>query len=99
MKKILILSFSPIKSDPRVMRQILALYKKYSLTVVGFGLKPDGNIEFFDVSSPASNFLSKLVKIILLLLKKYELYWLQNTSVKKSLEILKGRSFDLIISI
>ena len=98
MKKILILSFSPIKSDPRVMRQILASYKKYSLTVVGFGLKPDGNIEFFDVSSPASNFLSKLVKIILLLLKKYELYWLQNTSVKKSLEILKGRSFDLIIS-
>ena len=44
--KILIISFSPIRSDPRVMRQIQALENEYDLTVLGFGLDPDRNINF-----------------------------------------------------
>lgn len=40
-KRLLIISYSPIKSDARVLRQIEYLAPHYDLTVVGFGEQPD----------------------------------------------------------
>ena len=40
-KRICIISYSPIKSDGRVLRQIEYLAPDYDLTVVGFGAQPD----------------------------------------------------------
>lgn len=98
MKKILILSFSPIKSDPRVMRQILALEKNHLLTVVGFGDKPNADVGFFDVSAPPSSIYEKVLKGLLLLFRKYELYYFNIKYVKKSFEAVKNHSFDLVVS-
>lgn len=42
-KKILIISFSNLLNDPRVRRQVFALYQEYDLTVLGYnGTNIDG---------------------------------------------------------
>jgi len=48
-KRILIISFSNISSDPRVTRQIKLLSERYSLSVVGFGNYNHNNVAFTEV--------------------------------------------------
>lgn len=47
--RVLILSFSEISSDPRVLRQIRALRGHASLSVAGFGTLLDSEINFFPI--------------------------------------------------
>jgi glycosyltransferase involved in cell wall biosynthesis len=55
-KKILILAFSDISSDPRVMRQITWLKNECQLYVAGFGLFFDESVYFIKMSDGGSAF-------------------------------------------
>lgn len=98
MKSILILSFSVIRGDPRVMRQVRLLEKDYRLTVSGFGSKPDANIEFLELENPRLLPLRKLVWALRLSLRLSESYYWSLPQVRQALDSLTGLPFDLLIA-
>lgn len=98
MKRILILSFSVIRNDPRVMRQIRLLERDYHLAVSGFGPKPDANIEFVALENPRLRPLQKLVWAVKLSLRLSESYYWSLPQVRQALALLTGLGFDLLIA-
>ncbi|MCP5268567.1 MAG: glycosyltransferase [Zoogloeaceae bacterium] len=98
MKKILIISFSVIHSDPRVMRQIRLLDNRYRITVAGFGRKPDAAVEFIDLTRPLSSLPSKVWWGIKLLLGFFESYYWNRVEVRSAQDKLNGQMFDLVVA-
>lgn len=99
MRKILIISFSNIRSDPRVMRQIMLLQYEYAVTVAGFGSKPDANISFIDISHAPPKFLTKVGWGLKLLLGMSENYYWNHHRIKSALKKLADlHSFDMVIA-
>ena len=97
MKKILIISFSKISTDPRVMRQIRLLENLCELTVIGFGSKHDIRANFIEVNYK-NTFPDKVKRAFKLILGLHEkTYWSQ-THIRESLVILDTHKFDLIIA-
>lgn len=97
-KKLLIISYSPIGRDPRVMRQIRALQADYALTIVGFEPSPalDG-IEFIPVSL-VPKLSRKIWRACQLLAGAFEYAYWQSHLVKTTLMSLAGRTFDAVIA-
>lgn len=98
MKKILLISFSPIKTDPRVMRQIDALKNSYDLTIVGFGESPCKSIEFFNVDCATHSFPHKIYEGTLLFFRFFNFFYWKKPYVRSALTQLLGRKFDCVIS-
>lgn len=68
---ICIIAFSPIYRDARVLRQIQYLAPHYKLTVIGYGplpLEREFQFKWVSLLEGKTNFLVKLVRVILLLL-------------------------------
>lgn len=97
-KKILIISFSTIHSDPRVMRQVRLLEKDYQVTVAGYGRKPDAVIEFVALEKPPVNSLFKGYLAAKLLIGAFESYYWGLPQVRHGLRTFDGVYFDLIIA-
>jgi hypothetical protein len=97
MKRALVLSFSPIATDPRVMRQLQALVGRYELTVAGFGVKPPGSFIFHNIEAPSS-LSGKIRKALLLLLGFNETFLWGLSYVRKCLAALQGQRFDLVVT-
>ena len=97
MLRVLILSFSPIRVDPRVMRQVDALKADYSLTLAGFGPPPDGVI-FHDISAAPVRFLGRAKKAILLFFRFYEIYYWRMSWVRNAMTALQDQRFDAVIA-
>lgn len=98
MQKILIISFSVIHSDPRVMRQVRLLESRYAVTVAGFGSKPEANIEFVDLSRPLTTLPTKIWWGLKLLLGLSESYYWNRVEIQSALAKLYGLNFDLLIA-
>ena len=99
MKRVLILSFSPIATDPRVMRQIQALRGTHALTVAGFGPAPEGGgLEFHDVAAPPVGPAAKLAKAAMLLAGFFEAYYWRIAAVRRTLAAMDGCRFDLVVA-
>lgn len=98
MRKILIISFSIIHNDPRVMRQVKLLESSCQLTVAGYGRKPAAAIGFVEIVRPTSSLGNKLVWASKLLLGAYESYYWNLPQVVHALKRLSGEKFDLILA-
>lgn len=97
-KKLLIISYSPIARDPRVMRQIHALRTEYAITVLGLEPAPsiDG-IEFISVSIIPS-FTRKVLRAVQLLARRFESAYWRSHLVNSTIARLSRRSFDAVIA-
>lgn len=98
MKKILIISFSAIRSDPRVMRQIRLLSPAYNVSVAGFGTKPEADIRFVEVVKPRTSMLRKGIWALKLLLGAFESYYWSQYHVQVAAHLLRDAAPDVIIS-
>ncbi len=98
MKSILIVSFSMIQSDPRVMRQIRLLEGKYRVTVAGYGRAPDAQVEFIALERQPRSVLLKSFWALQLLAGLYERYYWSQQQILVCLRRLAGRRFDLVIA-
>ncbi len=96
--RILILSFSEIQSDPRVMRQVRLLESRSTLTVAGHGAAPQSSCEFVSVPRKISKFTTKLSSAITLLLSQFERHYWKQFEVRAAQDLLGGLTFDLIIA-
>lgn len=85
MKRVVIVSFSDTKSDPRVLRQILALKGICNLTVYGFGQAPKDLASFVPFSTEQPNgkysWISKVMDAFLLFMRFYSVYYWRNPRV------------------
>ena len=98
MKKILILSFSFVARDPRVMRQIRLLEADYDLTVVGFGSSPVGNFEFFSLNQAVRGWVDKVLAALKLFFGMFEYYYWGLPYVREAFRNISLREFDVVIA-
>lgn len=96
--RILILSFSAIRSDPRVMRQVRLLEGKAHLTVAGYGKAPDANCEFVEIVRGPATAMQRGIWSAKLLLRAFESYVWRRPEVVSALRALSDRQFDLVIA-
>ena len=96
-RKILIISFSNLKSDPRVKRQINYFKEFYEITTVGLADSEIENVTHIDVYSEFNkmNFIIPLPKLLLGIFESY--YW-NLEEIKLTLEKITGKQFDIIIA-
>lgn len=98
-KKILILSFSPIARDPRVMRQVDALESQYDLTVCGWGDAPkNSNIKFIQADKTRPSKLEVLVCLGFLLFSLDKLFYWSFMRHRRTLNSLKEGVYDLVLA-
>ena len=101
MKKILVISFSKIHQDGRVLRQIKSLIEhNYSVTVIGFTNPNVDGVEFWQVSQNNLDIKTKFLFIILLKLRLYSFYSkidYRYQNLSKIWESRINKRFDLII--
>lgn len=98
MSKVLLISFSPIRRDPRVMRQVRLLEAMSELTVVGLGEAPDTQAEFVSIHKSASPLLRKLAWGLKLLVGAHESFYWSQPHVMQALQSLQSTQADIIIA-
>lgn len=98
MKKILILSFSHIASDPRVMRQVRLLESSAELTVLGFGVAPETRAKFIQVPRQRTPLFRKLLWGLKLILGAHESYYWGVPHVGQALERVHNTDCDVLIA-
>jgi hypothetical protein len=96
--RILVLSFSAIRSDPRVMRQVRLLEGKAKLTVAGYGAAPDADCDFVEIVRGPATRIQRVVWTTKLLVRAFESYLWNRPEVQSGLALLANRQFDLVIA-
>lgn len=91
----LILSYSPIVGDARVLKQVSRFTEDFDVTTLGYGAAPEGVVEH--ISMPRDiRYDDRDGKLVLL--KRYRSAYWGISAVKWSRAALKGRRFDVIIA-
>lgn len=96
--KILCISFSDIKADARVLRQLDVLAEYGDVTTLGYGEKPDAAAEHLQIDSALPSLPQTLSGVALLGLRLYRFLELKAPAVHAALALTAGRSFDLVVA-
>ena len=93
--KLLILSFSPIATDARVLKQVERFASTYSVTTCGYGPRPDGVDEHIQIPDevPANDLNGRLITLHLY----SRAYWSLG-AVTWARKALAGHPFDVILA-
>lgn len=93
--RLLIISFSPIRSDPRVLKQVALFSGKYHLITCGYGAAPEGVDEHFALSSDAVGWPSDRIG---LLGRRYRRAYKKMSAVQQARRLLTGLSVDVVLA-
>jgi len=74
LKTVLIISYSPLHSDPRILRQIQALKQDYEIATIGYTQIKDDSIIYYQVKAPISKPLGRKIRMLFSLLGNYNNY-------------------------
>lgn len=96
--KILILSFSHIQKDPRILKQIAFLKEEYFLSAVGYGEYQDPSIKFYSIPMPKKTPIQKAAAATYLLSGFFEHYYWDLPQVQAMLELGRKLDFDIILA-
>ncbi len=97
MKKVLIISFTDQRCDPRVNRQIKFLVGKYEIYTIGLRSAEEKNIIFYPLERKKNSFLRNVKKAVLCKINEFERVYWDTFIFETLLTRLKGQKFDLII--
>jgi hypothetical protein len=92
---LLILSFSPIRSDPRVLKQVKLFSALYDVTTCGYGDAPDGVVEHIEIPREARGWVDDKAAIVT---RRYERAYWNTQAVADAKPKLTGRRFDGILA-
>src|SRR6478735_10873849 len=96
-KKILILAYSALKSDPRIRKQIIAMGDAYEITLAGYSPFND-TIPFVPIHTPPPFSLARKAKrLFQYFFMRFESYYWDASKIS-FFERVKDRSFDVIIA-
>lgn len=92
---LLILTFSPIRSDPRVLKQVELFKGKYRVSTCAYGDAPDGVEAHYPLPSDARGWSSDKLGLIT---RQYERVYGGMTAVQEARKILPRGQFDIIVA-
>lgn len=98
MKKALVLVYSKLRHDARVIRQIGFLSEDFEVTVAAFGNTSHGTHRFVDLNSIKLGFFRKIIIAFWSLLGQYNKAWNTFHPYAIKLQELEPTHWDLIIS-
>lgn len=98
MKRILVISFSNLASDPRVNRQIRLFAHRYNVTAAGYADPEIPGVEFIRVPRVVHNLPGKGIAAVMLRLELYERFYWSSSTVRNALGSLQDTTFDLILA-
>lgn len=102
--RLLILSFSPIAGDARVLKQVRLFADLYDVTTCGFGPSPHPGVEHVEItptpppSRPRSARLSGLLTEGLKTVRLYRAAYWRTPWARAARAALRGREFDVVVS-
>lgn len=94
---LLIISFSPLRSDARVLRQIKLFADEYAVTTLGYGSAPEGVVEHLQLPDEAVSWHKDRRK---LMLRRYESAYRTSPVVVAATSLVKGRQgrYDVVLA-
>jgi glycosyltransferase involved in cell wall biosynthesis len=96
---VLVISYSRIASDARVLRQIRELQSRHAVTVAGHGPLVLSGVEFVPLPAPSQRPLQSRALKLLLVLRLFRLYEAVGQVERHPLSrALRGRTFDVVVS-
>lgn len=97
MKKVLVIVFSNLKHDARVMRQINWLRENYAVTAVCFDADDISGVEFIRISQTRLTLMRKALMAVALSLRAYNIAYKLFHDYGFLIDRLKGK-FDLVVA-
>lgn len=94
-RSLLIMSFSDISADARVLKQVSAFRDRYEVTTCGYGSAPEGVADH--VQLPSTEEVWQYSRR-LLVLRQYERAYRENRAVRAAATALEDRVFDVILA-
>jgi hypothetical protein len=98
MATVLVISFTDLKRDPRIRRQIEVLRTQYSVIAAGTGDPEFPDVYFVGCTRPAQPIAARISDGIKLLLRRYESYYCGMKHVQELRKKLGITSFDVAIA-
>lgn len=95
LRRVLILSFSPIASDARVLKQVALLTRRYEVVTCGYGDAPAGVAEHVRIPDELPVWRYPRLRVVL---RQYRSAYWRNAAVAYAREALRGRSFDIVLA-
>lgn len=95
MSRLLILSFSPIASDARVLKQVRLFAGELEVTTCGYGPAPEGVAEHLQIPDEAEHWRKDPTW---LLSRQYRRVYETNAAVRAARALLAGRRFDAVLA-
>ncbi|GAA3897866.1 glycosyltransferase family 1 protein [Microbacterium invictum] len=92
---LLIVSFSPIVSDARLLKQISLFRGQYDIVTCGYGDEPDGVVEHIRIPDEYAIWRHHRVLVIL---RRFARAYRRNAAIAAALAALRGRTFDVAIA-
>lgn len=96
-RKILIISFSKLKSDPRVKRQILFLSKQYDITAIGWSDPEIEGVRYMDASFEL-NKLYYLFTSFFVFFGFFSFYYRIQQMIRVANKLKTNEEFDIILA-
>lgn len=97
-KQILVVSFSPIHRDARVLRQLSAVREFGHVTTVGYGTTPEGSDEHLQVPDDAPSLPQTIPGVAKLALRRLRAAELAAPASQAALRLVGDRRFDAVIA-
>jgi glycosyltransferase involved in cell wall biosynthesis len=98
--RLLILCFSPLRRDPRVLRQLALLNDSYEVSTCGFGPAPDGVQNHYEIPEDSTGWWPTELRLagVLLMARQFGAFYRNEPRVATALSLIAKRSFDVIIA-
>lgn len=98
MRRLLIISFSTIETDPRVRRQLALLKDEFDLVVAGFGRLQMAGVSMATLPEDGRSFAHKAAKAIQLLSGVFTFHYWKRPAVVAARDRFSSEKFDLILA-
>lgn len=95
---VLILSFSELVRDARLLRQIAAVAEVADVTTMGYGPQPPGAVEHLEVPATAASLPRTPLGVLRLALRQLRAAELSAPASQSALRLGKGRRWDAVVA-
>ena len=96
--RILCISFSDIRSDARVLRQLEVLTEFGDVTTLSYGGRPDGTVDHLEIDRSLPSLPQTPSGVAKLALRRFHSVALEAPAVKQALALLGDRRFDVVVA-
>ncbi len=98
MAKVVILTFTEVTRDPRVMRHVRALSRDHEIVTCGKGLQPTGAAQHLEIPSRADHLPTTPKGLIALALRRSSWAYRNLPASQEAKRLLENTSFDVLVS-